>query len=321
MNSSVTLLLTGLYLVLPGLLLALVIRVPLVVAMGCAPLLTFGLVAVLTRVTSAAGIDWEPVSFLSGVGLSALLLVLIRALARSRPVAAVSCASFPGGPEVPTAVPARAAHWVVLGSTAVAASVGTITAVWGMGGLRGVNQGFDALFHVNAVTLISESGSADPASVGAVNHYDYGSSYYPDAFHALAALVVDSGSSPVPATNALVALVPAVLAAGLAALLWQMGLPRHAAVAPLVAVSIAAFPYDPMWRGPIWPFALGVALVPAFLALLTSAFEGRRRGVATLVALAAAGLLLVHPSAALAAGVFAAAFHSAVDRGRCRRPS
>jgi hypothetical protein len=308
MSSFVTLLLMALYLLVPGLLLALVVRVPAVIAIGSAPILTFGLVALLTRVCSALGISWEPVSFLVGVGLTALLLWLLRTLVRSRRAAAVSFSSFPGRAEGAVTAAAPAAPWIVLGTTVIAACVGTFTAVWGMGGLRSVNQGFDALFHVNVVTLISETGSADPASVGAVNHFRYGSSYYPDAFHALAALVVDSGSSSVPATNALVAAIPAVFAAGLAALLWRMGLPRHAAVAPLVAVSIAAFPYDLMWRGPIWPFALGVALIPSFLALLASAFQDRRRGVAALVALAAAGLLLVHPSAALAAGVFSGAF-------------
>jgi multidrug transporter EmrE-like cation transporter len=322
MSTLGTLLLTALYLLVPGLLLALVVRVPLVVAVGSSPVLTFGLVAVLSRVASAVGLDWAPVTFLAGTVVTAVLLLVLRLLVRSPRAARLAWSSFPDRAERPAPAGGAAAPWVVLGTTAIGAAVGTFAAVWGMGGLHGINQGFDAIFHVNAVTLISESGSADPASVGAVNHFEYGSSYYPDAFHALAALVADSGADPVPATNALVALVPAVLAAGLAALLWRSGLPRHAAVVPLVAVSIAAFPFDLMWRGPIWPFALGVALIPSFLALLTSAFEDRRRGLAALVSLAAAGLLLVHPSAALGAGVFALAFFGqrwVADRTAFRR--
>lgn len=322
MSSLGTLLSTALYLVLPGLLLALVVRLRLVVALGVAPVLTFGMVAVLTRVFSATGIPWRPVGFLVGVGLVTVLFALLGVLARSSRLAGLSFSAFPGPAEGPPVAADRAARWIVAGTTSVAAVVGTLAAVRGMGGLRGINQGFDALFHVNAVTLIAETGNADPGSIGAVNHFRYGASYYPDAFHALAALVVGSGSSPVPATNALVALIPAVLAVGLAALLWRMGLVRHAAVVPLVAVSISAFPYDLMWRGPIWPFALGVALIPAFLALLTAAFEDRRRGVAALVALAAAGLLLVHPSAAVAAGLLAFAFFVqrwVTERGALRR--
>ena len=311
-HSAVTLLLTGLYLVVPGLLLALVVRLPVVLAIGSAPVLTFGLIAVLSRVSAATGIVWGPASFLVGAGFAVFLLAVLRigVLRMGQRSRDGAWRLFRSSPEdvPPVDAPVGVAAWLTLGSMALAAVVGTVTAVWGMGGLQAVNQGFDALFHVNAVTLISETGNADPASVGAVNHFAYGSSYYPDAFHALAALVTNSGSSPVPATNALVASVPAVLAVGLAALLWQMRMPRHAVVVPLIAIAVAQFPFDLMWRGPIWPFALGVALVPAFVALLVRAFENRAPGSAALVALAAAGLLLVHPSAALAAGVFAAAF-------------
>ena len=63
-----------------------------------------------------------------------------------------------------------------------------------------------------------------------------------------------------------------------------------------------------MWRGPIWPFALGVALVPAFMVLLDGAFRWWSVSQALLAAVGAAGLLAVHPSAALAAAVFAVAY-------------
>ena len=308
MTDVVTLLLTAVFLVAPGQMLAAVVRLPPVVAIGTAPILTFGAVAILTRLTSATGLSWGPLTFVGGVLLSAVLLWALGALFSSPRLRQLSTSEFRGRPEDSAGAPGRAATYIVLAAVTAAACIGTSATIWGMGSLRAVNQGFDALFHVNAVTLIAEMGSADPASVGAVNHFEYGSSYYPNAFHALAALVVNAGSSSVPATNALVAAVPAVLATGLAALLWQVQLYRHAAVVPLVAVSIAAFPFDLMWRGPIWPFALGVALIPSFLTLLVAAFEDRRRGVAGLVTIAAAGLLLVHPSAALGAGVFAAGF-------------
>ena len=57
------------------------------------------------------------------------------------------------------------------------------------------------LFHVNAVQLITETHDADPAAIGAVNHFDYGATSYPVAFHALAALVADLGVNAVVATE------------------------------------------------------------------------------------------------------------------------
>ena len=55
----------------------------------------------------------------------------------------------------------------------------------------------------------------------------------------------------------------AVAALGLA---WRMP-PLGAAVAALVSTWFGVFPYDSLWRGPLWPYVAGVALVPAVLAL------------------------------------------------------
>src|SRR4051794_23801497 len=96
MTSAVTLLLTALYLVLPGLLLALVVRLPAVVAIGTAPVLTFGAVALLPRVTSATGLAWEPLTFVVELLLSAMLLWALRALVRSRRAQRLSFSAFPG---------------------------------------------------------------------------------------------------------------------------------------------------------------------------------------------------------------------------------
>jgi hypothetical protein len=296
--------LTAAHLLLPGLLFSLAAGARLVVAVATAPVVSFGLVTAISRVTTATGLPWEPLTFLAAVLVVGLAAWLFRRVLRTSGLGArLPWRAVQPAPSAP------AGHQVlVLAAGAAAALLGTGTALWGIGGLTSANQGFDALFHVNAVTLITETKNADPSAVTAVNHFTPGSTYYPDAFHALAALTADLGINPVVATNALVASIPAVLALGLMGLLWQAGMVRHAVVAPFIGVSITAFPTDVMWRGPIWPFALGLALVPAMVTLLVGALEQRSRALAGLSVVGAAGLLLVHPSAALAAAVFAAAF-------------
>jgi hypothetical protein len=302
-SSTIPLLLTVVHLLLPGLLVALAAGVSRVLAVTVAPAVTVGLVAALSLLTTLTGLPWTPLSFWVLVAVSVGLVLGVRRLATRTAVG--ERLVWGQAPAAGDPVPWRA---LVVAAPLVAGAFAAAVAVWGMGGLTAINQEFDVLFHVNAVQLLTETHDADPAAIGAVNHFDHGSSSYPIAFHALAALTAGLGTSAVVASNALVALVPAVLGLGLSGLLWQLRLPAHAVAAPFVAISIAAFPTDLLWRGPVWPFALGVALVPAFMAVLVGAVGEASRSAALLAALGAAGLLAVHPSAALGAAVFAAAY-------------
>jgi hypothetical protein len=303
-TSVVALVLTAVLLFIPGGLVSLAAGIRPLTAFTTAPVVGFGLVALVGRIFSATGIGWRPVTFWIATAVAVLGTLLARLVVRRTRLGA----RLPWSEVVEDDAPGLGKQLVGMSAAAVAGVIGVGAAVWGMGGLTAINQGFDAIFHVNAVTFIATTGSADPAGIEAINRFPYGSAFYPEAFHALAALVAQSGINSVVATNALVACVPLVLATGLTGLLWQMGLHRHAVVAPFVGISVAAFPTDIMWRGPIWPFALGVALIPAVLALLTGAFESRSRALAGAAALGTSGLLLVHPSAALAAGLFAGLF-------------
>jgi hypothetical protein len=304
-SSSLTpLLLTVVHLLVPGILLGLAAGAPLVLAVTAAPIVTFGLVTLTSRLTASTGLDWAPTSFWVLVVVASALVWLLRRLLRGRGLR--RRLPWPDGAE--RVVESRSWQVVVVVSALAAGALGAGIAVWGMGGLGGINQEFDVLFHVNAVELITQTHDADPASIGAVNHFDYGTTSYPVAFHALAALPAMLGVNAVVATNALVALIPAVLALGLAGLLWELRLTRQAAVVPFVVISIATFPFDLMWRGPIWPFAMGVALIPAFMTCLVGAFQRRSLPAALLAALGAAGVLAVHPSGALSAAIFAAAY-------------
>lgn len=299
---------TAIAVFVPGLLVGFAARLPLFLSVTAAPVITFGLVSLGSQVVQLFGLPWTVWSF---AVVTLVIAVLVAAVAQAAPRLRQRWLTWPAakdGRSVPGPVWRTRPDVLLLVVAAAASVLAAGVMVAGMGGLEGINQEFDVLFHVNAIALISESHNADPAAVGAVNHYAVGTTSYPVAFHALGALVADLGFPAVVAANTLVALVPTVLVFGLTGLLWQVGLRRQALAVPLVAIGIAQFPTDLLWRGPLWPFALGVAMIPGFMALLSRAFEQGARNAALATALGAAGLLAVHPSAALGAAIFAAAF-------------
>ncbi len=286
----------------PGLLLALAFRIRGWAAVGVAPLLTAALVVLAIVGSSAAGLRWTP---LAAGGVTAGLLVLAALLgvwsARRRGPA------VPDRDEPPAPEHARLWSALTLGGVAIGGVVGFLVVLRGTGRFRVPNQGFDALFHVNAVEAITETGNASPAVASLLNGYPLGTSVYPDALHAVASLVAQLHGDTVTSINALMACIPLIAGVGLVALLRALGLVREAAVAPVLLAATTGYPVDPIWHGPIWVFAFGVALIPAFLFLLHSCLRGRSVAGVVLLGLAAAGLALVHPSAAMAAvlaGVF-----------------
>ncbi|WP_222267288.1 DUF6541 family protein [Modestobacter marinus] len=286
----------------PGLLLALAFRIRGWAGLGVAPLLTAALVVLAIVVSSAAGLRWTP---LAAGAVTAGLLVLAALLgvwsARRRE---------PAGPDRDEpAAPEHARLWsaLTLVGVAVGGVVGFLVVGRGTGSFRVPNQGFDALFHVNAVEAITSTGNASPSVASLLNGYPEGASVYPDALHAIASLVAQLHGDTVTSINALMACIPLIAGVGLVALLRALGLVREAAVAPVLLSATTGYPMDPIWHGPIWVFAFGVALIPAFLVLLHSCLRERSVVGVVLLGLAAAGLALVHPSAAMAA-VLAAVF-------------
>lgn len=292
----------ALLLLVPGVLLALAAGLRGWQAVGASPALSFALVLVGVLVCSFSGLGWTP--FNAGwIAAVVILLTSAVGLVRRRP-------AHRGGPRfvrpgLPTLVwSALTGAGLVLGTV-----VGSWTVVGGTGRLTLPNQGFDALFHVNVVKTIVSSGRVDPTVTGTVNGYAEGTSAYPDAFHAMAALIAQSaGSTPADlnalmSINALMASITLVAGVGLVALLRAGGMAREAVFAPVVLAATTGYPTDLIWRGPIWVFAFGIAMVPSFLVVLTAALNRRSPVLLVLLGASAAALALIHPSAALSAGI------------------
>ncbi|MCH6231359.1 hypothetical protein MK786_11470 [Microbacterium sp. CFH 31415] len=158
----------------------------------------------------------------------------------------------------------------------------------------------DAVFHLNAVRHILETGSASSLQVSSV----VGSrGFYPAAWHALASAVVLFTGVEIPVAANMVSLV---IAAGV----WPVGvtwLARRMAgagsiVVPLTAAlsaSLVVFPMLMFQWGVLYSFALSLALVPAVAGLVVgsaawmtadSPVAGRARSAVLLGVLLLAGL-------------------------------
>ncbi|WP_433505159.1 DUF6541 family protein [Pseudonocardia halophobica] len=263
-----------------------------------APLLTYALVGLLGPWTTALGVRWSAGVLVVGTLLVAVVLAgLDRLLARWRSAPTVTT-TWP----TPLAAWSPRAHLAVAAVVGVAALAGAQVVIGGMRGLRTIPQDWDAVFHASGIRWIAERGDAGLFGMSQINWFEPGTSiFYPNAYHILGATVLQLTGRDVPSVlNAHTALIPGLCALVLAALVRRFGgTPTHAAATALAAVAASAL-YDMLWRGPLLPYATGVALTPAFLLLVVHLLDSlslRQATVRGLVAaLGAAGLVCLHPA-------------------------
>lgn len=300
LSDGLLLLLYAIVLFLPGLLVALAAGLSRWTAAAAAALVTYGIMATAGPLSSALGLSWSPVSALAATAVLAAVCFGLRTLSLRR------TASDRDQPPRERTEDRQGALVIVLG-VAVAAAVGAGVLLAAIGNLGAINQDWDAGFHANSVRFIIETGDADPGALSVINDYEATNFFYPNAYHALAAIVGQLASVEVPALlNAQMLFLPGIAGLGLAVLVRAHGgRVALAATVPLLLVSFSGFPYDLLWRGPLLPYATGIALIPAFMVVLVETVDTRRPGAMVVTAVAAVGLLGLHPSAALSAAIFA----------------
>lgn len=269
------------------------------VAVG--PLGTYGIAGVAGPATSGIGAEWGTVSLLAATLVAALLGFGVRRLTRRW---------ADGGSTAPACWPLPQSL-AVAGATTLAALIGGLAVLVGFKRLSTLPQDWDAAFHANGIAWIANTG--DGGLTGMSRIVWFGSAppqYYPNSYHLVSAVITDLTGRDIPSVlNANTALIPGILALGIAVLCRRLGSPALLAVAAvLVVVGVSSF-YDMLWRGPLLPFAMGVALIPALLVTLLEYLAAPRiqRRLPTLVplSLAACGLFALHPGAFIAAALFA----------------
>ncbi|GAA2037002.1 DUF6541 family protein [Pseudokineococcus marinus] len=316
----------------PGLLLALAAGLRGLLAWACAPPLGVSLLAV-GAVVSAPLAPWSPRTALACLAVALVATALVRVLLRAR-------SRGSGAPVEPRlrGRPARRARALTVLALLVGAVAGAGPLVGALSSPALVPQRFDAVFHLNAVRYVLDTGRGSTFDLGLLTSSTRG--FYPAAWHDLVALVAAPASAlPTGAgTGASWDLLPVatnVTAVVLAALAWPAGVVlltrRLAPGRPVALVAAAAlcgaFPLYPAlmlnW-GVVYPTYLSVALLPAALAVVLRALDvvgaarraprparpggGAVRAAAGPALLAAAlvpGIALAHPTGAAGLAVLA----------------
>ncbi|TPW77236.1 DUF6541 family protein [Schumannella soli] len=206
---------------------------------------------------------WHP-------ALAAVAAALVVAAARRR--LPVGAGAIPRGRR-PSAGAALRRDLPAIAAVVIASATVSVIGAIAIGGADHVSQSYDGLFHLNAVAWIVDTGDASSFHLYRITHPGEGNEFYPAAWHALAASIVQlTGSSvPVAANAAWVTSTATLWMPGLALLAAEI-LPgasrrRAAVVAPLLAIGAGGFPLLLLAWGTLYPTGMAYALLPAGLAL------------------------------------------------------
>lgn len=251
----------------PGLLIGVMLRLRGMTLWATAPAISVGALAALALLFPFVSVRWGLLSAAIGVViLAALAWLLTRVLRPYRPAEA--------RPEVSRGSFLLLASGLIVGGGLNAARLMTY-----VGRPDAISQTNDAVFHLNALRWIAETGSASSLDVSGLIGAD---SFYPAAWHAVTSLVaVDVGA--IPAAANMVALV-------FAALVWPVGIAfltrvatrggvRIASIAAALSAGLMAFPQLMFEWGVLYPYAVSLAVLPAAVACTILIF--RAWGLAT----------------------------------------
>lgn len=161
------------------------------------------------------------------------------------------------------------ARWPLPAALAVAAVLVTIRFTAYIGVPENIAQFNDAPFHLGVVRAMIEQRTATPFGLIALIDPAAGGSFYPGAWHAVASIVVLATGASIPVvTNALSIVVGAIVwplgVAWLAEVLTRRRLAAAAAAA--IAPMFVIFPLEMIQYGPLYPYLLAVAILPAAIA-------------------------------------------------------
>ncbi|MEO2135573.1 DUF6541 family protein [Microbacterium sp.] len=208
----------------------------------------------------------------------------------------------------------RARASVVALAVAIAAGICAVQLIIVIGDPENISQTFDNIFHLNAVRYILDNGNASPLFVASMTSAGAPPGFYPTGWHAVSSLVVQVAGVTIPIASHATMLTFAALSwpIGIVLLARTFGLSSTPALiaAGVAAASFPAFPLLPVDYGVLFPYMMGVSLVPATLAALvavTSSATVREGSFWIAVVLATVpGIAIAHPGALMALVLFGA---------------
>lgn len=290
--------LAALVVTVPGLAAALAGGIRFDVAIGLAPALSLGILAIADAAASTLGMQWGLPVIVVGTLAVAVLNAAVGLGCRR------ASHRWPHllAPDLRTG---RRLPWTNAVVLVLAMLGGAYVVAAGIGAPGAINQTFDAPFHVNAISIVAQTHSATPSTVSSASG---GTAFYPPLFHAVAGLlVIVTGISPIVAANIVALVIAGVMWPLSIALLVSavVGPSRFGfAVAMLGSVLISVFPVLLLLFGVLWPNALSISVVPAVIALIAMALGLVRSRRVPLPLVLVAGLVVMpglyyaHPGAA-----------------------
>ena len=263
-------------------------------AVAIAPGAAITVISVTAVAAGAVGIPWS------------LLIVLVGSVVIGAVLWAVRRGFFAPALRSPRERPIVDAGLLVAVMLAVALIGWRVLSV--IGGPENISQTFDNVFHLNGVRYVLDTGNASSLTIGRMTNPGGGLGFYPAAWHALTALVVQLSGVSIPvAVNAVTVVTAAVI--------WPLGVlvltrtlfGRGAVVSIAAGILAAAFPSFPllvMDYGVLYPYQLGLALVPAALTVTLRALGLAREDAAVpawwwwvMLGGILPGIALAHPGA------------------------
>lgn len=251
---------------LPGLPLALLLRLRGLALLAGATAASFALITLSSLLGPALGLAWNA---LLPLGLGLLVFLVTWPLFRRL--------SFrPAEPVL------RSLGWPVLALLVAAVLIGSLVRA-GLGSPETISQSYDNVFHLNLVQFILDSSDASPVHM-TMAVPDRTFNFYPNTWHATAALVSQiAGVSPIVATSAMIVVTtclvwPIAILFFTAPLLGPTRQPRHLFAIAVVASGFSAFPYLLLRWGVLYPNLLSTALIPIALGFLHAALRRRYFG-------------------------------------------
>lgn len=295
---------------LPGTLALLPLKPGWPAAIALGPAITLLMYMAGTFAADALNLPWNPAT---AIGVVALLILIPWLIGRR-----FTLRSMLVPPGLATSTKIAVAIGVAIGSAVTCRAL-----LRGIGNPATASQGWDPIFHLNALRWIQESGNATPWGIAPI----FGAgrpTYYPSGWHSAVALF----PGVTEAANLSSVIIGGIIWPIGLAFLASIVLPRHPAVwavTPLLGASFISFPFAQLLRSGQWPNGLATALVPATVAVAILLLRRRacgERGFAlrtefvllgAICAAALGGCIAAHPSSVFAVAVVILPF--AVARG------
>ncbi len=232
-------------------------------AVGFAPLVSTGIIAVAAIAGQLVGLDWGPIPIvittIASIGLGLAVRLALRRLGIvGRTLTADQQTRLHPG-------------WPIAGVLIGAGIIGRDMLVI-LGSPTNFSQTFDNIFHLNAVRWITEYRQGSSLDMRMTAGLDVPAGFYPTGWHDIVSgTLLTLGSTDVVRATSAVALVVTAVVWPLGCLLLGRRLFRATPVNQLaigaLSASFSAFPYLILGFGVLYPNLLGLCLLPAMVAV------------------------------------------------------